>query len=463
MGVAIYIRVSTDEQAQHGFSLEAQKDRLIAYCVSQGWDEYEIYNDDGYSGTTLERPGIQRLIRAAEKKKFDTVIVYRLDRLSRRQRDVLHLLEEVFEKNDIAFKSATEPFDTSTPLGKAMLGILAVFAQLERETIIERTMEGHKRRARNGLWGGGPQPFGYQWNKEEQKLEIVEKEARIVRGIFQRVIGGESLTKIQRWARSLHPNKWWDHNVIRHIVTRPTYLGYITYGDHLGEGNHEAIVDEETYQRANDEIKRRNYGTRAIGKYLLSGLLRCGECGEPVSSAPKRGFLYYVCARKNAGKSYYKGGLCTSRHIRGNELEEAIVDELRSVASNAEDIKGLLDASSATVSKEDIEQLSKDIAQIERRIKRWDEAYEAEEISRQKWRDKVQPLEQEKMNIEKMIDELEGELNDKPQGTHVIDMFKMIDKAWDALEFGEKQAVLRTVIDKIVVYKDARFEIQYNV
>lgn len=135
---AIYVRVSTEEQAEHGISIPAQKSRLISYCKTQGWEIYDFFIDSGYSGKNLERPAMQRLIEDARNRKFNTALVLKLDRLSRRQKDVLCLLEDIFEPNNIGFKSATESFDTTTPFGKAALGMMAVFTQLERETIIER-------------------------------------------------------------------------------------------------------------------------------------------------------------------------------------------------------------------------------------------------------------------------------------------------------------------------------------
>ena len=145
--VAIYVRVSTTSQAEEGYSIEEQKDKLEAYCKIKDWSVYKVYTDGGFSGSNTNRPAIEQLIKDAQKKKFDTVLVYKLDRLSRSQKDTLYLIEEVFIKNGIEFLSLQENFDTSTPFGKAMIGLLAVFAQLEREQIKaweNRTCKGWK-------------------------------------------------------------------------------------------------------------------------------------------------------------------------------------------------------------------------------------------------------------------------------------------------------------------------------
>lgn len=124
MRVALYPRVSGHEQ-EDNYSIPEQIDRMKKYCESKDWTVYKIYTDAGYSGATLERPALQQLIRDAEQKKFDMVLVYKLDRLSRSQKDTLFLIEDVFEKYEIGFSSMTENFDTSTPHGKFIIGILS--------------------------------------------------------------------------------------------------------------------------------------------------------------------------------------------------------------------------------------------------------------------------------------------------------------------------------------------------
>lgn len=132
MKAALYIRVSTREQIEN-YSIPSQKERLEAFCKSKGWDVHDFYIDGGYSGSNTDRPDLQRML--SDIKNFDVVVVYKLDRLSRSQRDTMELIEDKFLKNDVEFVSITETIDTSTPFGRAMIGILSVFAQLERISI----------------------------------------------------------------------------------------------------------------------------------------------------------------------------------------------------------------------------------------------------------------------------------------------------------------------------------------
>ena len=144
---ALYIRVSTDRQAEEGYSIDVQKERLVAFTKTfDGAVSFETYIDDGYSGATLERPAMQKLISDAQNRLITHVCVYKLDRLSRSQKDTLHLIEDIFLPNDVAFISVQESFNTATAFGRAVVGILSVFAQLERENIYERTRSGMQKR-----------------------------------------------------------------------------------------------------------------------------------------------------------------------------------------------------------------------------------------------------------------------------------------------------------------------------
>ena len=152
--IAIYVRVSTAEQKMHGYSVGEQIDRLTNFSKALGYDKPQIYNDAGYSGATLDRPALSVLINDVKARKVEKVLVYKLDRLSRSQKDTLMLIEDIFLQNGCDFVSISENFDTSTPLGRAMIGILAVFAQLEREQIKERMSMGREARAKQGKYAG---------------------------------------------------------------------------------------------------------------------------------------------------------------------------------------------------------------------------------------------------------------------------------------------------------------------
>ena len=160
-----YVRVSTEEQAREGISIEAQEERIRALATAKGWDLIEIIKDPGYSGKNLSRPGIKSLIDSCRRGTVNVVIVYKVDRLTRRQKDLWYLLEDVFYKNQVGFVSVTEAFDSTTAAGTAFLGMIGVFAQLERDLVSERTREALNHKRAKGEWVGRT-PTGFRINGE---------------------------------------------------------------------------------------------------------------------------------------------------------------------------------------------------------------------------------------------------------------------------------------------------------
>jgi len=200
--VALYTRVSTEDQAREGFSLEVQRTYLLQYAKNFGWDVVcsmsgrDVYMDDGFSGGNMDRPALKKLLFDARNKMFDLVLVYKQDRLSRRLKDLLGLLEE-FETLGIGYKSATEPFDTTSSAGKMAIQMLGSCAEFERNRLVERVFPGMVVGVKRGHWQGARfAPYGYRHNKETKKLEVHAEEAKIVRDIYDQYLGGKSTAQI---------------------------------------------------------------------------------------------------------------------------------------------------------------------------------------------------------------------------------------------------------------------------
>ncbi len=205
--VSCYVRVSTENQIEN-YSIDEQTDRLKAYCKAKDLTIVKFYIDGGYSGGNINRPGLQQMLKDIKEKHIDMVVVYKLDRLSRSQKDTLTLIEDEFLANDIDFISMSENFDTSTPFGKAMIGILSVFAQLEKDQITERFTMGRIGRAKNGYYHGGPTaPTGYDYVDGE--LVVNDYEALQVREVFNRFLDGHSIHAIRKLMSGHYTNKKW--------------------------------------------------------------------------------------------------------------------------------------------------------------------------------------------------------------------------------------------------------------
>lgn len=226
MRVACYARVSTQEQAEHGYSIGEQIDRMRNYCEAMGWDVMQVYSDAGFSGASTNRPALNQMIKDLVSNKMDRVLVYKLDRLSRSQKDTLFLIEDVFLKNGCDFVSMSENFDTSTPFGKAMIGILAVFAQLEREQIRERMAMGRYARAKNGLYTGSRRlPIGYVYvngNLQKDPFEALQ-----IKRVFEEYASGKPPCAIARDLNAeglTHKEGIWHTNTVSRIIRKKTYI-----------------------------------------------------------------------------------------------------------------------------------------------------------------------------------------------------------------------------------------------
>lgn len=279
---ACYVRVSTENQKEN-YSIEEQKSRLRAFCEAKDIVIGKMYVDGGYSGGNLRRPALQELLQRLPE--YDLVIVYKLDRLSRSQKDTLMLIEDYFLARKVDFISVCENFDTSTPLGRAMIGMLSVFAQLEKEQITERFTMGRIARAKNGYYHGGPTaPVGYDY--VDGQLIVNEKKARQVRELFERFCRGASIHDcwLHMQARYGASGGWSSETQIRHVLVNEVYLGKVKFQGESYPGLHPPVIPEELFSRAQTLLQERKSSLSADSRpfaprTLLSGLLICGQCG----------------------------------------------------------------------------------------------------------------------------------------------------------------------------------------
>lgn len=470
MYAAIYVRVSTEEQAEQGFSLDAQKERLLAYCKSQGWDDVKIYIDDGYTGTNIERPAMKRMIRHIEQKKIHTVVVYKLDRLSRKQKDVLKLLEDVFEPNNVVFKSATEPFETSTAFGKAMIGVLAVFAQLERDMIVERTTIGRRMKISKGIWGGGRVPFGYTWNKENQVFEIEAEEARIVKEIFKRYLLGHSRLSIAEWAADRTNERTIDHSTIRDMLKRPVYAGDLVSVDQVYKGSHEAIIDRETWDAVQRETQKRKEGATPIGEYLLTGLLKCGVCGKGIvhviRTTKRYGKVYsynlYACKNQHVRKKDMDNN-CDLNYVRREKIEEYVINQIKSLSFNPEKLKEIINDDNNDSDEDSSDSIKEKIKEIETSLENLYDAIQNGDIKASAVSSRINKLEEQKEILEEDLDEIA--LNIYSADTSRIEFkaaVKEISGAWDYFTEDEQKIAIRRLISQVTLQKDADPIITWN-
>lgn len=274
--VAIYIRVSTLDQAEHGYSLDMQEKILKEWCKTHNCELIGVYADRGISAKDIDhRPHMRYLLADAEKKKFDTVLFWALSRFTRSVSDLYSTMEK-FKKWDISMISYTESFDTSTPMGRAMIGVVGVFAQLERELTGERVKAVMLERAEQGKRTCSD-VLGYD-NRGKDSFSINEKEAEFVRFCFEEYIKRKNLSEVAQLAaekgykgkRGKIPTAW----SVEKIITRPIYCGYNSFHDEIYKGNFEAIISVETFNKAQMILRRQGKisGRPLIHKGLKKGI-----------------------------------------------------------------------------------------------------------------------------------------------------------------------------------------------
>ena len=457
---AVYIRVSTQEQAQEGYSVGEQKERLIAYCKAQDWLIADIYVDGGYTGSNLNRPGIQKLM--AETDKFDVVLVYKLDRLSRSQRDTLYLIEEIFLPNNVDFVSMQESFDTSSPFGKAMIGLLAVFAQLEREQIKERTKMGRIARAKAGLYhGGGYIPIGYDYDHDAGKLVINPYEAEQVRKIFEWYLSGGSLKSItDRLQDEGFTNKYGSYSSwssVRYILENETYLGRIHFGDVLVEHAHEAIVSEEQFNAVQvlRGKRREQYGATAFqSKHWLTGLIFCGNCGGRYYLRNSGKYSYYACySRTKQIKSMVKDPNCKNKNWKGPELEAKIDARIRELLHSPEmaaDIAAHKPQAAAPVAENS--SVEKRIREIDKQISKLMSLYQNDEIPTELLGEQISRLYNEKTTLQAAVTPV-VEPTAMPFDL-VQELIADVAQIWDFADEAQRRRIAQSLISRIILTDD---------
>lgn len=319
----LYIRVSTDAQAEEGYSIEAQKGMLEGYCRSRNITDFQFYIDGGFTGSNMNRPELQRLIHDIEQGYINAVVVYKLDRLSRSQRDTLYLIEDVLNPHGAHFVSLQESIDTATPMGRAIIGILSAFAQLERETIHERTKMGMLQRLKQGYWPGGDRtPLGYTYNTQTGILEQNE-DANKIRHMRDLLFQGYSPEAISRMMGYKYDT------TVRNALKRKTNAGIIEYDGVEYQGLHEPIFSKEEHFRILSILDARSArGQRGDG-YLLAGLMECGMCHAKMRYQKwGKGLKIYCYSQQNSKKYLVKDPDCPNDRHDAIDIEAVVIDAL---------------------------------------------------------------------------------------------------------------------------------------
>ena len=459
--VDIYARVSSQEQAEEGYSIGEQEEKLKAYCVAMGYKVNRVAVDPGYSGASLDRPGIKEVIADVKRGRCKKVVVWKLDRLSRSQKDTLILLEDVFFPNGCAFVSLNENFDTATPIGRCIVGVLAAFAQMERENIRIRTSMGKAAAIRAGKYTGPCAPFGYKYEwKENGKRELVPDpySSMIVKEIYSMYNSGASLGEVGRHLESTYglfsDLKTNIGSKVGRMLRNPVYAGQVHIGPEVFEGMHQALVSMEAWQAANvrlsDNIQAFDRANRAG---LLSGILFCGCCGARMSSRrvgwKDNKYDVYMCySVSKCSRHMIVDPNCANRKKKPRvpDLDAAILEEIKKLSADPAAFDDL---------KEEKEEdkagpVAERLGEIEKQINRLLNLYQTGVVDLEELTPRLADLKNERGRLAARLEELEEDKAGKLSKASALEIAGAFPAAVASGDPEELRALIRALIEKVV-------------
>ena len=464
--VCIYTRISTDEENQPT-SLHSQRERLEAFCKAQeGW-RIVAHKQDQATGTKLDRPGLQAALDLARSGAVDMLLVYRVDRLSRKVRQLAQLTEEL-DALDVVLKSATEPFDTGAAAGRMMLQMLAVFAEFEHATIVDRISAGIERCAKEGRWFGGRPPFGYVFSSEDRVLVPDPVKAPVVQRVFdlyaRERLGTRTIAQQLRDEGAPAPSAGWGHPGVHWIINNPTYVGKIRWRDKVFDGVHEPLVDEFTFAKAQAIMRERGEHAKRRGNasdFLLSGLLRCGKCGKAYIGMSANGnggrYHYYACT----GRQKYGPKACTGERLPRDKVDDAVLRQLVSIYRDRDVVTEAVASANAETERRrpEFEQrlasIGAEIARAEQALERYYEAFEQGKLSPERCEDRLARLQARLDDLHAQEAELALAAPDEaahaPTAAHVAEVADLLEAVVEEGDPQKAKALLRLLIDELRV------------
>ncbi|MEG0835824.1 MAG: recombinase family protein [Christensenella sp.] len=457
-----YVRVSTENQLEN-YSIDEQVQRITSYCRAKGWVLLKIYTDGGFSGGNINRPALQQMLSAIRDGKASTVVVYKLDRLSRSQKDTLTLIEDEFLSNNVDFVSINENFDTSSPFGRAMIGILSVFAQLEKDQITERFTMGRIGRSKAGYFhGGGNIPLGY--NYEDGNLVINEYTAIQIKQIYNLFLGGKSINAIWHIMEKQYNGKW-SASKIRIILTNSLYIGKVKFAGTEYDGKHQPIISSEIYNSANKLLfssereckKTTSQKTPFRASFLLSSLIVCSRCGARYSG--NHGF-YKCYSRSKSSKKFIKDPSCMNSNWVIDELDAAVVSEIRQLLGNTalfELAVASTENSEITIDKKAVQ---KEIKYTENQIERLIDLYQVGAIPMNILTTRVNELSDKKTALEAQLNKNIETPNDKRK--IFAENIQRFASSFDTSPLETKRLLISSLVEAVVIDGDD-FNIKWRV
>ncbi len=461
-----YIRVSKSREKM--LTVDTQQEKIKKYCDLHDITLIGEYQDIDFSGRTVNRPDFQKLLDDIQSGIIepDFLLVYKLDRFSRSVREFYENMS-LLEKNNVNLVSITQNFDTSTPMGRVMVGILIQFAQFESEMTGMRIKDNLISNANKGRWNGGIVPYGYVWDEDTRTLKPRPEEAATVREIFRSYCKGEASTTIakrfaERGIISPSGQEFWNNTTITYMVRNKIYAGKIEYAGEVNPGVHEGLVSDETFRKANEMLDNNELYSNRGNTYLLTSLTRCKQCGShgyiKLNGPDKK--IRYVCSNRNENTK----SVCASPFLDAGTAESAVIKALFELLDEPDTFRLLKKSYKDDNQNDEIQvkenKLRKEIKKIDQALNKLYEDYYMNQMIPEsqfvtfstKYETTKEKLLEDLDVIEKMIIDIDAITSDID---FIEENIKYLKDCWDSLSIEDQNRALRQIIKQIYICDDS--------
>lgn len=463
MRAAGYGRVSTEEQANEGHSLDAQREKNLKYIQDAGWTLIGYFDDPGYSGKNLKRPGIQRLIEEIERGHIDAVVVHKLDRLTRNIGD-LYKLMQLFEERRVKFMSITEHIDTSSAMGRMFTFMLGIFAQWYRENLSEEVKKGMSQRAKKGLHNITVPLYGYE-REDDGSLVVKPSEAKWVRWIFEQYLAGIGSTNIAKRLNDMgirrNRGAAWDQHKVMMTLTNWHYTGSVHWKEAdkpeeeriITNGVHEPIITIETFEAAQRLLERRKAGmaSRTSYDYVYSGIIRCGCCGG----------TYKGKYNKRPGDRLYRGYVCSNNERYGTCRQSGISEiNMTRLLFNSIDLIPSLSAWDETATESDErEEIKRQLEISVARRNRWQMAFGDGNMPYEDFAKLMKEEMERSAELERRLLELPVVAPSYVSADEAQETLNKLVQDWPIISQSTRKQIIQSIFKSITIRKDDQWSI----
>jgi site-specific DNA recombinase len=486
---ALYARVSLEEQAKHGFSIDGQLDALRRYCNTNLLDVYDVYIDAGASGkSTGGRPELKRMLEDGKSHRFDTIVIWRISRLSRNLSDLLEMVQ-LFKQHNISLRSFNEQFDTDTELGNFVLQMMGAAAQLERDNIAENVKFSSQERSRQGMWNGGNNVLGYQWVRSPEvrtgRVEVIPEEAELVRRIFAfyatGLYGLKAITnRLNKEGLKTKTGKPFNIHSVKGILQNQNYLGMIRFNVTENRrtkgvipilwatGEHEPIIATELWEQVHAIYATHSKTTTCSIKrsFPLTGLLKCPQCGKSMVPTHNKitrkdgsirvNYFYFCCSYNSGGST-----VCRANYLNADLIEKWFFSQLQRLLNSATAIESITEAASAKQDEsrqpllDQLQQFNMELSQLESRQKQVFQAFENNSLSHEGLLETLSAIESRQSDLRHQRKAVEHEITSHSGQSFPVEKIRsalqQLCQVLDLATEDRQKRLLRLLVDKIVL------------